>query len=307
MKQRIIIILGPTASGKSRLAMEISRRIRGEIINADSMQVYCHMDIGTAKPGKGARAEIRHHLIDIVEPGEQYTAGRFRADAAAAIEDIASRGRVPVVAGGTGLYIRALTEGLFEGPAGDPAIRQGLLEEARLYGGEHLYAMLEEVDPTVARAIHPNNLRRVIRALEVWRLSGRPISVLQKERAPAPPPYDALLLGLMVERPVLYGRIDRRVEEMIKEGLVEETSRLLEMGHDEGCGAMGGLGYKECLAYLRGTVTLEEAIRLIKRDTRRYAKRQMTWFRKTPSIKWFNPREKADIMDVVEKFLIQGT
>jgi len=303
MKPRIIVILGPTATGKSALALELSARFKGEIINADSMQVYRFMDIGTAKPNNTARAAIRHHLIDIADPGEQYTAGRFCKDGAHAIEDITSRGKVPFVTGGTGLYIRALTEGLFDGPGRDPAIREGLLQEAGIYGKTRLHEELARVDPESARAIHPNNLKRVIRALEVYRVERRPISTLQKEGARRPAPYNTLKIGLMKERPQLYADIDRRVEEMIQEGLVEETASLLKEGYDEDSAAMGGLGYKECLALLRGNISLEKAMELIKRDTRRYAKRQMTWFKKDNEIKWFNPGQKTDIMNLVERFL----
>ncbi len=306
MKQRIIIILGPTATGKSALAMEAALGLGGEIINADSMQVYRHMDIGTAKPGQEERERIRHHLIDIVDPCEQYTAGRFRMDATRAIEKITERGHLSIVAGGTGLYIRALTEGLFDGPSGDRSIREELLEEARLRGRKGLHEMLREVDPESARAIHPNNTKRVIRALEVFRLSGRPISAFHREALPDAPLFVALKIGLTMERPLLYERIDRRVEEMIQDGLVEETEGLLKRGYDEKCGAMGGLGYKECLAYLRGHITLEEAIRLIKRNTRHYAKRQMTWFRRDLGIKWFNPGQKTDIMTLMAGFLAES-
>jgi len=203
MKPLIIVILGPTATGKSSLALTLAARFNGEIINADSMQVYRFMDIGTAKTGIKERAGIRHHLIDIVNPDEQYTAGRFRTDAALAVADIKSRERIPFVVGGTGLYIRALTEGLFEGPESDPVIREELLMEARLYGKDHLHRRLSEVDPVSSRAIHPNNLRRVIRALEVYRIAKRPISAMHKEHAQQDSPYNVLKIGLLKERALL--------------------------------------------------------------------------------------------------------
>jgi len=296
MKLRIIVILGPTATGKSALAMSLARRFNGEIINADSMQVYRHMDIGTAKPALEERGAVRHHLIDIVNPDEQYTAGRFREDAARSVAEIAKRGRLPVLVGGTGLYIRALTDGLFHGPAADDALREGLLREADLYGKEHLHRELTKVDPRSAAAIHPNNLRRVIRALEVYRMTKRPISELQREYAQQPTPYNDLKIGLKKERAILYADIDRRVDEMIKEGLMEETRSLLKMGFDGTCKAMGGLGYKECVDFIEGHVDYPETIRLIKRNTRHYARRQMTWFRKESCIKWFDPAGKADII-----------
>ncbi len=306
MRERIVVILGPTATGKSALALEAARDLGAEIINADSMQVYRGMDIGTAKPGARARREVRHHLYDIADPADRYTAGRFQRDAARAIEDIRSRGHLPFVVGGTGLYIRALTEGLFEGPGADPAIREELERKARTHGSERLHEMLRAVDPLSASAIHPNNRVRVIRALEVWRLTGRPISHLQRETTPRECPYEALKIGLTLGRETLYERIDRRVEEMVQEGLVRETAELLERGYDESCPAMGGLGYKECLAFLRGRIGLDEAKVLIKRNTRRYAKRQLTWFRKDREIKWFNPEKKADIMNLIGDFLRPG-
>jgi len=303
MKPRLIVILGPTAAGKSSLALSLAERLNGEIINADSMQVYRYMDIGTAKPSKEERGRVRHHLIDIVNPDEQYTAGRFRDDAASVIGEINERGATPFLVGGTGLYIRALTEGLFQGPAGDDALREELLREARIYGKEHLHRELAKVDPNSADAIHPNNVRRVLRALEVYRISKRPISELQREGARRPSLYKTLKVGLIKERAMLYADIDRRVDEMIKEGLVAETSSLLKMGYDGRCRAMGGLGYKECVDFIEGTVDLPETIRLIKRNTRHYARRQMTWFRKERGIKWFDPSQKADIITHVESFL----
>jgi len=310
MKPKIIIILGPTATGKSSLAVELAGLFKGEIINADSMQVYRFMDIGTAKPPQATRLSVRHHLIDIADPDEQYTAGRFLSDARQAIKEICSRGNLPLVVGGTGLYIRGLTEGLFEGPARDLAIRERLLQEATIYGSSHLHEKLQKIDPECAAATHPNNIRRVIRALEVYHVEKRPISTLQKEGAKKPPPYKALKIGLMKERPRLYADIDRRVEEMIQDGLVEETARLIEKGYNEASPAMGGLGYKESLAYIQGGrgkdgISLEEVKRLIKRDTRRYAKRQITWFKKEKHINWFNPfnpQDKRDIISLVEKF-----
>ncbi|GMR05037.1 MAG: tRNA (adenosine(37)-N6)-dimethylallyltransferase MiaA [Thermodesulfobacteriota bacterium] len=300
-KIKLVVIAGPTASGKSALAVELSTLLNGEIINADSMQVYRFMDIGTAKPDKRQRGGIPHHLIDAVDPDEDFTAARFREEADLKIKEIHSRGKNPFVVGGTGLYIKTLTKGIFEGPGKDKALRAELLRDAGKNGGESLYARLKEVDPVSAASIHPNNLRRIIRALEVYALSKRPISEFQREHAFTETPYDTLTIGLKKERDRLYADIDKRVEMMIKNGLVEETKKLIEMGYSANIKPLGGLGYKEAVAYLAGEISIEEAVMLIKRNTRHYAKRQMTWFRKYPEIKWFNPEEKTDIIGAIRR------
>ncbi|MFQ5442427.1 MAG: tRNA (adenosine(37)-N6)-dimethylallyltransferase MiaA [Thermodesulfobacteriota bacterium] len=303
-KIKVVVIAGPTATGKSGVAVELCRLFNGEVINADSMQVYRFMEIGTAKPRVEERGEIPHHLIDVVDPDEDYTAARFRRDAHIKIEEIHARGKNPFVVGGTGLYIKALTKGIFEGPGPDPRLREKLLREAGEKGGESLYRRLEEIDPVSAGAIHPNNLQRVVRALEVFYLSKRPISEFQREHAFTEAPYDTLIIGLDKERERLYRGIDERVERMMEEGLVEETRGLMEMGYSTDLKPLGGLGYKEVSAFLRGDISLEEAARLIKRNTRRYAKRQLTWFKKYPEIKWFNPDEKGAIISAVRRHLI---
>lgn len=301
-KTRLVIIAGPTASGKTALAVGIARLFNGEVVNADSMQVYRHMDIGTAKPTDEERAGIPHHLIDIVSPDEEYTAARFRADAQKAIADIASRGKTPVVAGGTGLYIKALTGGLFAGPQADWELRRDLLETASSRGKEALHEILRSIDPESASRIHPNNLHRIIRAIEVFELSKRPISELQQEHAFSETPYVCLKAAIEMERSALYSAIDSRVERMVEAGLLEETRRLAAMGYGYDLKPMCGLGYKEMCGYLRGEYPFEEAVRLIKRNTRHYAKRQMTWFRKDPEIKWFKPGDSC-IIDRIKEFL----
>ena len=302
-KIKLVVILGATASGKSKLALDLAELFSGEIISADSMQVYKHMDIGTAKPSRAERAAIPHHLIDVVEPDEEFTAASFRQEASRRMEEIRARGRNPFVAGGTGLYIRALTKGIFEGPEGDKTVRDDLLREAQLYGRASLYEKLKEADPVSAERIHPNNLRRVVRALEVYYLARRPISDFHREHAFAERPYDTLFIGLEKERARLYEDIDQRVDEMMERGLVDETRGLLEMGYSPDLKPMGALGYKEVVAFLKGETTLEEATRLIKRNTRHYAKRQITWFRKDPEIRWFPPEERSGIIGEVKGHL----
>jgi len=301
--ERIIVVVGPTASGKSALAVELALCFGGEVVSADSMQVYRHMDIGTAKPGADERAGVVHHMIDMVEPDEEYTAARYMDEAARCVRGIISKGRVPVVAGGTGLYIKVLLGGLFDGPGADPALRERLLREARGPDVGGLHARLAEVDPQSASAIHPNNIRRIIRALEVYEITGRPISEHHRVHAFSQRGFKALKIGLAPERERLYEAIDARVDGMMERGLVEETGRLLEMGYSRDLKPMCALGYKETGAYLDGECTLDEAVSGIKRDTRRYAKRQLTWFRKDEEIMWFGPHEGRRIMEIAQGYL----
>jgi tRNA dimethylallyltransferase len=300
--EKIVIIVGPTASGKSSLAMEAATRFNGEIIGADSVQVYRKMNIGTAKPTSEEQSRVPHHLIDILDPDEEYTVARFVTDADLAIADICSRSRNAFVAGGTGLYIRSLVEGIFEGPGADTALRVELLEVARLSGVNKVHDRLKLVDPVAAEKIHPNNLRRVIRALEVQALTKRPISEFHSEHALKEQRYRALKIGLDTERPLLYKRIEERVEKMVEAGLVAEVEGLLKAGYREDLKPMGALGYKEMVGYLNGEHTLDEAVRLLKRNTRRYAKKQLTWFKKDRAIEWYS-RDDARIMKRVEEHL----
>ena len=303
-REKIVVIAGPTASGKSSLAVELARLFDGEVISADSLQVYRHMDIGTAKPSLKERTGVPHHLISVVEPDAEYTAARFRTEAARLIHEIRKRGKNVFVAGGTGLYIKALTEGLFEGPGRDPSLRDELLRGALLEGKEAIHKRLARVDPESAAAIHPNNLRRIVRALEVYYRSERPIASFHKEHAFGQKPFDTLKVGIKKDREALYPDIDCRVDSMFSDGLVEEVKRLLEAGYSSDLKPMCALGYKEVLGYLRGDYPLEEARRLTKRNTRHYAKRQMTWFKKDPEIRWFHPADKKGIMALVKEFLV---
>ncbi len=302
-KIKVILVTGPTATGKSGIAFEIASVFNGEIIGADSMQVYKYMDIGTAKPSKAMLKRIPHHLIDIIEPDEEYEAARFRRDAVLKIRDINGRGKNVIIAGGTGLYIKALTGGLFEGPKGDRDLREGLRREAEKMGGNCLHERLRDVDPRSAAAIHPNNFTRIIRALEVFELTGRPISDFHIEHGFSESPFDTLKIGLIKDRAILYGDIAKRVDGMIEDGLIDETKRLLEMGYDEKLKPMRALGYRETISYLKGELKLEDSIALLKRNTRHYAKRQITWFRRDGEIRWFSPEQKNDIMNFVERHI----
>lgn len=303
-KIKIVIIAGPTASGKSDLAVELAERFNGEIVSADSMQVYRHMDVGTAKPAKEEREKIPHHMIDVANPGEQFSAARYAGEASLAIMEIHKRGKNIFVAGGTGLYIRALTRGLFKGPGSDSEIRRELaMLGSGSEGTKYLYEKLKEIDPEAAEKIHPNNRVRLIRGLEVYYLTNKPISVFQKEHNFSEESYRTLKIGIALDRSSLYKAIDARVDTMIKAGLEQEVKNLLDMGYSPDIKAMCGLGYKEMTGYIRGEYGLNHAVREIKKNTRRYAKRQMTWFRKEADIRWFASDRKEDIMNSVKEFL----
>ncbi len=281
-EQPILIIAGPTAVGKTDASLLLARELGAEIVSADSMQIYRGMDIGTAKPTKAQRALVYHHMIDVVDPAQLYSVGDYYRDARATIAAILSSGSVPLVVGGTGLYIRALMRGLFHGPPADIELRDRLLQQ-EIQGGEGtLYAELVRVDPEAAVKIHPNDLRRTIRALEVYYLRDRAISDFQREHGFNDQPYRFRLLFLTRERSELYPRIEQRVEQMIADGLEAEVSALREQGYRPDLPSMQGLGYKHFLDHFSGRTSRDEAIALLKRDTRRYAKRQFTWFRREP-------------------------
>jgi tRNA dimethylallyltransferase len=286
-QQRVLVIVGPTAVGKTELSLQLAERLGGEIISADSMQVYRGMDIGTAKATHVERQRVRHHLLDVVEPDQAFNVADYVALAENALAELAQRGVTPVITGGTGLYIDALLKGfLFPDTSADPIIRAELEAQAEL-DPSSLFAELEKVDPVSAERIHPNDKRRIIRALEVYRRTGEPISKLQHKAAEQDRPYRPLYIGLSRNRQELYERINRRVEIMIEDGLIDEVKELL-MRYPEQPTALQALGYKEIAWYLNGRLQLTEAIELLQRDTRRYAKRQLSWFKRNKDIKWFN-------------------
>lgn len=301
-KPGLVIIQGPTASGKTELAVRLAERFGGEIVNADSMQVYRGMDIGTAKPSPEMRQRVPHHLMDIVTPDVNFSASDFRNAAIPVIADIQSRGKRVFVVGGTGLYIRSLLHGLVDSPCGDESLRSELNEFARQKGNEELLRQLAQVDPITAQQLHPNDQVRIVRALEVYRLTGRPISQLRSEHGFAGGFYRYLKIGIDVERRALYERIEQRVDRMMELGLEEEVKALLSNGFTSGMKAMRSIGYRQICAYIAGEFPLDEAVSLIKRDTRRYAKRQVTWFSKDHEINWV---EYPDSFATICKYVIE--
>jgi tRNA dimethylallyltransferase len=283
----LVVIVGPTAVGKTRLSLRLAQEFDGEIISADSRQVYRGMDIGTAKPTLEERALVPHYLIDVVAPDEPFTLAQYQELACQAIDDVSRRGKVPFLVGGTGQYVRAVVEGWgIPRVAPNEELRVELYRQAELEGPWALHARLREVDPAAAERIDPSNVRRVVRALEVYLETGQPISELQRKK---PPPYCILQLGLTMERKELYRRVDERVDRMIEEGLVEEVRGLVERGYSYDLPSMSGLGYQQIGMYLRGLVSLEEVIQLIKRHTRRFVRHQYNWFRlDDENIRWFD-------------------
>src|SRR5512143_107100 len=281
----ILIIAGPTAVGKTEASILLAQELSAEIVSADSMQIYRGMDIGTAKPTREQRRIVYHHMIDIVEPHQPYSVGDYLRDARSAIDGIVSAGGVPLVVGGTGLYIRALTRGLFHGPPADLALRERLLRRDADEPGI-LYSDLVTVDPDAALKIHPNDLRRTVRALEVYYLRDRRMSEFQREHGFQEKSHSFRLVFLARSRTELYPRIERRVDEMLENGLEAEVKSLMDRGYRPELPSLQGLGYKQFLEHLQGRISRDEAVTLLKRDTRRYAKRQFTWFRREPDTVW---------------------
>ncbi len=299
MKQPLWILTGPTASGKSEVALHLARGLGAEIISADSMQVYRGMDVGTAKPSPEVRADVPHHLIDIVEPSESskpYSVGRFVSDAHRAIADIESRGKRYIIVGGTGLYIKALREGLFSGPEADWALREELMAVAEERGNAYLHNALREVDPQSAERIHEGNLHRIVRALEVHRKTGRAISLLQREWGQGE--GESVLIVLYRRKKDLHRRIEERVDRMLELGLIEEVERLVGRPDKPGKQAREALGYKEVIEHLEGRLSADEMRDKIKLNTRRFAKRQRTWFRSFYSVNWLVIRDGEDAESV---------
>ena len=289
MKRPLIILTGPTAVGKTSLSLSLAKELDGEIVSADSMQVYRYMDIGTAKIREEERQGIPHHLIDVLDPWEDFNVVRFQKMAREALEEIWERGHIPIVTGGTGFYIQALLYDIhFTENNEDSSLRKDLENYARENGAEALHSRLEEVDEKAASQIHFNNVKRVIRALEFYYQTGKKISEHNEEERKRTSPYHFKYFVLNDEREHLYARINQRVDLMMEEGLVEEVQKLKEMGCDSALVSMQGLGYKEILSYLEGECTLDEAVYKIKRDTRHFAKRQITWFKRERDVIWLH-------------------
>jgi len=299
MEKPIIVLLGPTASGKTEIALSLARELNAEIISADSMQVYKYLNIGTAKPARKIRQVIPHHLIDIKYPDEEFSAGEFQLRTTKAIERIFKKGKLPILIGGTALYIRTITNGICPTPSRNEKVREHLSRLAEKYGRSYLYKRLKKIDKKACEKIHPNNLKRIIRALEVYSSTRIPFSAWQNRRHYLP--YPIITFGLEWERDLVYERIDRRVEEMVKEGLVREVKGLLAKGYSKGLNSLQGLGYRQAIEFLEGKHDLEKMKYLIKRDTRRYAKRQLTWWRKDGRIHWIKMDEGKKAKEVARE------
>lgn len=297
MKKPLIVLTGPTAVGKTKLSISLAHAIGGEIISADSMQVYQYMDIGSAKISREEMQGVPHYLVDVLSPKEEFHIVRFQQMAKEAMEKIYADGHIPILVGGTGFYIQAVTRDIdFTENQADDRYRRELEAVAEEKGPEFLHQMLKERDPQSAGEIHANNVKRVIRALEFYHQTGTPISAHNEEQREHVSPYNLAYFVLNAPRPLLYERIEKRIEEMLAQGLVEEVERLKAMGCHRGMVSMQGLGYKEILAYLDGEYPLEEAVRILKRDTRHFAKRQLTWFRREPEVTWVN-KDEFDYQD----------
>ncbi len=312
-KQPLLVIVGPTAVGKTAAAIEVAKRLQGEIISGDSAQIYKYMDIGTAKPSLSEQQGIPHYLLDLLMPDDEYSVALFQKWARRLITEIDNRDRLPMIVGGTGLYVNAVIYDyhLSDQP-NDPEYRAELQKQAELKGKVYLHEQLKKIDPLAADRIHPNDLRRIIRALEVYHISG--ITITEQERSGVQPAsseaqdnqprrslYDLFMAGLSMDRRLLYKRIEQRVDIMMEQGLVEEVNELIKRGYSRSLVSMQALGYKEIAAYLAGECSLDDAVTMIKRDTRRFAKRQFTWFNRDKNIRWYDVTQYDSQQDLAEK------
>ncbi len=304
MSRKIAILLGPTGVGKTEISINLAKLLNAEIVSSDSMQIYKYMDIGTAKPSLQQRKKVVHHMIDIVNPWEYFSTGRYIEMVSEIIEKIFEKGKIPLIVGGTGLYLKAMTEGIFEGPDADWNLRTELLEEEKKIPGS-LYNLLKKIDPEYAQKINPSDLRRTLRALEVFLKERKTISELQRKFT-KPLPYEFIKIGLTRDRKELYKMIEERVDKMIELGLIEEVRKVLSLIKKNATTnlplpALQAIGYKEIAGYLADMYCIEEAIRLIKKRTKMYAKRQFTWFRKEKNIKWFDITGNPDVEMISKK------
>ena len=301
----MVVIVGPTAVGKSRVAVEVAKFFETEVLTADSRQVYRGMDIGTDKPVIEERQSVPHRLIDLVNPGESFNAGLYRRQASDEVERLYRDCRLPLVVGGTGLYVRALLKGLCNAPQADPVIRASLRKEADDQGYDKIYAKLAHVDPVAAAGLHPHDKSKVIRSLEVYQLSGRRMSEFQQEHRFAEQRFSALIIGLNRDRDVLYRRIEERIDWQLAHGLIEETEQLLAQGYQRDSAAMKGLGYRHVAGFLAGEYDAAEMVRRFKRDTRHFSKRQMTWFRNELGIQWLTIEESESVQHTAARVIEQ--
>ncbi len=296
MKSKLLCLLGPTAVGKTEIAIQLAQRLNAEIVSVDSRQIYHQMDIGTAKPTAEEQQAARHHLINCVDISQPFSVADYQSRADTAIADIQNRGKQVLLVGGAGLYFRAVVDGLFEGPGADPSLRERLEQEAAQHGVDVLHERLRACDPESADRIHPNNVVRVIRALEVYELTGTPMSEHQQQSHQANQRYPFIAFCLTMPRALLYQRIEQRVDVMLANGLIAEVESLLAAGYARDTVALRSFGYKELIAYLDGECTYLEAVEQLKQNTRRFAKRQLTWFRKDTRIEWLDRNSTPDIV-----------
>lgn len=305
--KNVIVIVGPTASGKTKLSIELAKAVNGEIISADSMQIYKYMDIGTAKPDEEEKSGIQHYLMDEVYPDEEFSVAKYQELAYSYIEKVLAKGKVPIVVGGTGLYINSLLYNInFSETISDWELRDRLKKEADEKGNQYLHDKLREIDPEAADRIHVNDTKRIIRAIEVYEHTKKPISYHQEVSRQDPPRYNYIIIGLRMDREKLYERINKRVDIMFEKGLIDEVKKLVEMGYDKNSIAMQGIGYKEVLSYLKGEISMEELVYLIKLGTRHYAKRQITWFKRIENIFWVDVEEEttlSHILKIIENYI----
>ncbi len=303
MQNKVLLIVGPTAAGKTKLSLKLAEKMkRVEIVSADSRQVYKLMDIGTAKPTLDELEKVPHHFIDIIFPDQHYSAGKFGREARQTINQLRDQGKFPIVVGGSGLYVRALVDGFFEKQLSDPIIKKQLKQAIKEKGVEPFYEKLAQIDPRSAAKIHPNDAHRIVRALEVYQISGLPISELQKQQS-VKANFIPVFVGLNKNRDQLYSIIEKRVEAMLSSGLIEEVESLLKTGHDSQLNSMQTVGYREVIEYLNGNLSYDEMVDLIKKRTRNYAKRQLTWFRKDKRIKWYNLDRFDSFDDLADEVL----
>jgi tRNA dimethylallyltransferase len=303
VKTPLLVIVGPTAAGKTNTAIEIAAKLSGEVISADSRQIYRYMDIGTAKPSLAERKGIPHYLIDIVDPDADFSVANFQPMAQKIINQIWEKGKLPMLVGGTGLYISAVIDAYnFSNLPANPEFRHQMRKLALDKGKHYIWHKLQSIDPVTAERLHPNDVKRIIRALEVYNFTGRTLGSWEQEQ-PQESPYNLLIIGITRERSHLYEAINRRVDKMMEMGLIEEVHRLLKMGYSPTLNSMQGLGYKELIPYINGEISLAEAVEILKRDTRRFAKRQLTWFRRDKRVNWFvvESEREADIVEEISK------
>lgn len=302
-KPKVIVICGPTGVGKTSAAIGIAKEFNGEIINADSMQIYKHMDIGTAKPTHKEQACVKHHMIDIINPDEPFDAAKFAEMARKIIARLYKRNITPFIVGGTGFYIKALLYGLFQAEPVDPDFRLRLKNEAEIDGAAFLHKRLKKYDPDAAEKIHPNDTYRIIRALEILEATGKTISEYHQEHRFTDNPFEVLIIGLHMNREVLYDRINRRVDIMISAGLLDEVKKLVSMGYTEDLKPMQSIGYRHMIDFIKDRISWDDTLQTFKRDTRRYAKRQFTWFKAKPDILWTEPKELTEMCRLIKNFL----